>query len=1024
MDNRQRTMDKQLDFALIRERLSTTQSERYWRSLEELAETEEFRDFLHREFPKQAVEWLDPVNRRQFLKLMSASLALAGLTACTRPAEKIVPYVRPPEEIIPGKPLFFATAMTLGGFATGLLIESHMGRPTKVEGNPDHPASLGATDVFTQASVLTLYDPDRSQTLQYLGNIRPWSAFLMSLRTAMEAQQKTQGAGLRILTETITSPTLAHQLQALLTEFPLAKWHQYEPAGRDNTRAGAQLAFGEYIETQYRFDKAEIILSLGADFLTCGPGHLRYAREFARKRQVQAGQGQMNRLYVVESTLSNTGARADHRLPIRAMEIEGFIRTIAAKLGIMQTPGQSDSELGTRDLGLSSWIAALVQDLQQHRGASIIIAGDYQPPGVHALAHVINQNLGNVGNTVIYTDPVEANPLNQMESLRQLVQDMEAGLVEILVIIGGNPVYTAPVDLRFGEHLTKVKLSMHLNLYNNETSALCHWHIPETHYLESWSDARAYDGTVTIIQPLIAPLYDGKSAHELLATLSNNPRQSSYDIVRDYWKNKRGSNDFEQFWRKALHDGLMADTALPPKSISLKTPLVEAIDPPSSINTQEQNPTDNEQQTLDNKQSLEIVFQPDPTIFDGQFANNGWLQELPKPLTKLTWDNAALISPATAERLGLANEEVVNLLYRGYTVKAPIWIMPGHADNSITVHLGYGRTRAGKVGTGIGFNAYLIRTSRTPWFDSGLEIHKTNERYQLACTQDHYSLEGRDLVRSGTWDQYRENPNFWHEKTPGSGETIDQSLSLSLYPEYKYEGYAWGMVIDLNACIGCNACVVACQAENNIAIVGKDQVLKGREMHWIRIDRYYKGNLDNPEAYHQPVLCMQCENAPCEVVCPVAATVHSAEGLNDMVYNRCVGTRYCSNNCPYKVRRFNFFQYSDWDTPSLKLMRNPDVTVRSRGVMEKCTYCVQRINYARIEAEKENRQIRDGEIVTACQAVCPAEAITFGNINDPDSRVSKLKAESRNYGLLEDLNTKPRTTYLAVLRNPNPNIER
>ncbi|MCI0559953.1 MAG: 4Fe-4S dicluster domain-containing protein, partial [Nitrososphaera sp.] len=624
---------------------------------------------------------------------------------------------------------------------------------------------------------------------------------------------------------------------------------------------------------------------------------------------------------------------------------------------------------------------------------------------------------------MVYTGSVEANPTDQMESLRQLVQDMEAGLVEILVIMGGNPAYTAPVDLQFSERLKRVRLSIHLSLYNDETSALCHWHIPETHYLESWSDTRAYEGTVTIVQPLIAPLYGGKSTHELLAAFTDKPQQSSYDMVQDYWKTKHTSDDslrqssgqsFEQFWRKALHDGFIAGTTLPPKSVSLKMSVVSS--PSSIVKDDKQQTTDpSTELRTDNGQQLEIVFQPDPTVFDGQFANNGWLQELPKPLTKLTWDNAVFISPTTAERLDLTNEERVRLLYHGYEVLAPVWIMPGHANSSVTVHLGYGRTRAGRIGTDLGFNAYAIRTSREPWLGSGLEIHKTGERYTLACTQDHYNLEGRDLIRSGTLDQYRENPNFWNEKAHESQQ------NLSLYPGYNYEGYAWGMAVDLNACIGCNACVTACQAENNIPIVGKNQVLNGREMHWIRIDRYYKGDLDNPETYYQPVLCMQCENAPCEVVCPVAATAHSAEGLNDMVYNRCIGTRYCSNNCPYKVRRFNFLQYSDWETPSLELLRNPDVTVRSRGVMEKCTYCVQRINYARIEAAKEGRQIRDGEIVTACQAVCPAEAITFGNINDPDSRVSKLKAEPRNYGLLMDLNTRPRTTYLAALHNPCSN---
>jgi molybdopterin-containing oxidoreductase family iron-sulfur binding subunit len=992
------TKEDRIDLAAIRARLDAVHGQEYWRSLEELAQTEDFQEFLHREFPQQASVWMDPIGRRQFLQLMAASLALAGLGACTRqPDEKIVPYVRAPEDIVPGIPLFFATAMTLGGIASGVLVESHMGRPTKIEGNPKHPASLGATNAFAQASVLTLYDPDRSKVVSQVGRISTWGAFLQTLNTKLSAQGARQGAGLRILTETVTSPTLAHQLQALLAKFPSAKWHQYEPISRDAARVGARLAFGKEVETHYRFDKADVILSLDADFLSSGPGTLRYAREFAARRRVRAGQTAMNRLYVVECTPSNTGAMADHRLPLSAGKIRSFAHAVAQGLGVDLEP-LGDAAASTH----ASWIAALVGDLRRHHGASIVLAGDQQSPVVHALAHAMNHALGNVGSTVLYSDPVQANPVDQTESLRELVGEMEAGLVDILVILGGNPVFTAPADLRFAEHLSNVRLRIRLGLYEDETSALCHWHLPEAHYLESWSDARAYDGTVTISQPLIAPLYEGKSAHELLAVLSGKSDRSSHDIVRDYWKSQNLTPDFEMFWRKSLHDGLIAGTALPPKSVTLKRVRDWAASPPPTPKSQD---------------LLEIVFQPDPTIWDGRFANNGWLQELPKSLTRLTWDNAVLISPATAERLGLSNEEVVELRYRGRAVRGPVWIMPGHAEDSVTVHLGYGRTHAGRVGTGAGFNAYAIRTSDAPWFGPGLEIHKSGERYPLARTQHHHSMEGRNLVRVGTIEQFREHPDFAHETAH------DSSPRLTLYPEHKYEGYAWGMAIDLNACIGCNACVVACQSENNIPVVGKTEVAMGREMHWLRIDRYYKGDLDNPETYHQPVLCMHCENAPCELVCPVAATVHSDEGLNDMIYNRCVGTRYCANNCPYKVRRFNFYLYSDFTTRSLKLLRNPDVTVRSRGVMEKCTYCVQRINAARIKTKKEDRQIRDGEIVTACQAVCPTEAIVFGDINNPKSHVSTLKAEPRNYGLLAELNTKPRTSYLARLRNPNPEIE-
>lgn len=986
-----------LDLAAIRDRLDTTRGPHYWRSLEELAATDEFREFLHREFPEQAADWPDPVSRRRFLQLMGASLALAGLNACTRqPAEKIVPYVRAPEGLVPGKPLFFATAMPLGGFAHGVVVESHEGRPTKIEGNPKHPASLGATHAFTQASVLTLYDPDRSQVVINVRRISTWGTVFAAISPQLETQRLRKGQGLRVLTETVTSPTMANQLRRLLDVFPEAKWHQYEPVNRDYLYAGARRAFGENVTTQYRFDQAQIILALDADYLACGPASVRYAHDFAARRRVRDGQTTMNRLYAVESTPSITGAMADHRLTLRAHEVADFAYAVARELGAVDLGDRGASTLHPQ------WLQAVVSDLQKQRGASLVIAGEQQPPLVHALAHAMNHALGNVGTTVFYTDPVEARAVDQMGSLRELVADMQAGLVDLLVILGGNPVYQAPAEFRFSEHLSKVKLRVHLGLYEDETAELCHWHIPETHYLEAWSDARAFDGTVTIMQPLIAPLYGGKSAHELLAALMGQPDRSSYSIVRDYWRGQLPPEDFERFWRTALHEGLIANTALPPREVAYGALRIEDGDLPSP--------------PPDRRSSMDLLLRPDPTIWDGRFANNGWLQELPKPLTKLTWDNAALISPATAQRLGLRNEDVVELRYQGRTVRAPIWVVPGQADDAVTVHLGYGRWRTGRVGRDAGFNAYALQTSMAPWGDSGLELRKTGERYPLASTQQHQTMEGRNLVRVGTLSQYLAHPEFVHEMAH------EPPPDLTLYPPHEYKGYAWGMAIDLNACIGCNACVVACQAENNIPIVGKSQVTVGRAMHWLRIDRYYKGGVDDPDTYFQPVLCMHCENAPCEVVCPVAATVHDDEGLNVMVYNRCVGTRYCSNNCPYKVRRFNFFQYTDDHTPVLKLLRNPDVTVRSRGVMEKCTYCVQRISAARIQAEKDHRVIRDGELVTACQASCPTEAIVFGNINDLNSRVSKLKGTQLNYGLLTDLNTRPRTTYLARLRHPHPDL--
>ncbi len=980
-----------LDLAEIRRRLAARSGRELWRSLEELAETGEFVEFLHHEFPRQAAGLLAALDRREFLKVMAASFAFAGLGACTRqPEEKVVPYVRQPEPIVLGEPLYFATAMPLEGFATGVVVESHEGRPTKIEGNPQHPASLGATDPVTQASILTLYDPDRSQVITSAGAIRPWSAFREALDAALAAERARGGAGLRLLTETVTSPTLARQIRDLQKAFPQARWHQWEPAGRDAVRAGARLAFGEYVETRYQLEQADVILALDADPLGWGPARLRYTRDFVRRRRPNDPAVGMSRVYAAESMPSLTGAMADHRLRVRAVEVEPLARTVAAALGMPRVGGSALH---------AEWARAVARDLAHHQGASVVMPGEQQPPAVHALAHAMNQYLANVGRTVVHTEPVEAEPTDQAASLDELVRAMDAGAVELLVILGANPVLTAPADLRFGDRLQRVPLRVQLSLYDDETTALCHWHVPEAHYLESWGDVRAYDGTASIIQPLIAPLYGGKTAHELLAALAGADRPT-HDLVRETWKGQHPGADFEEFWRSALHDGIVPGTALRPRRLALRGAGVPA---PAAA------PAGG---------ALEIVFRPDPYVHDGRFANNGWLQELPKPITKLTWDNAALLAPATAERLGIANEDVVELRYRDRTVQAPIWIIPGHAADSVTVHLGYGRARGGRVANGAGFDAYRLRTAEAPHFAIGLTMRKTDERYRLATTQNHQTMEGRPIVRTMSLETYRAHPDFAREMAE------EPPHALSLYPERALEGYAWGMAIDLGACIGCNACAVACQAENNIAVVGKTEVTRGHHMNWIRIDRYYAGDLDDPGILHQPVPCMHCENAPCEVVCPVNATVHDREGLNVQVYNRCVGTRYCSNNCPYKVRRFNFFLYSDWTTESLRLARNPEVTVRSRGVMEKCTYCVQRINRARIQAEKEDRPIRDGEIQTACQQACPAEAIVFGDINDPRSRVARLKADPLNYTLLGEVNTRPRTTYLAAVRNPNPQLEK
>ncbi len=1074
--------------------LSGQNGKEFWRSLEELKDSDEFQEFVSREFPQHAEEWNDPVERRTFLKLMGASLALAGLSGCVyQPPEYIVPYVNQPDEFVPGKPNYFATAMVMNGVAQALLARSNEGRPTKVEGNPEHPASMGATDKFAQASLLTMYDPDRSQMASYRGVTSTWDAFLNStqpekvgLKKVLSDQFLKKGAGLRILTETITSPTAANLLQEIVKKYPQAKFYSYEPTGSNNAHKGSVMAFGQAVNTVYKFDEAVRVLSFDADFFNDQAGSLRYTRDFMKHRE--PGE-EMNRLYVVESVLSLTGAKADHRLALRPSEIEGFARAIAKELGVGGVQSNYSGDKG-------DWIKAVAKDLKEHNGKSIVIAGESQPALVHALVHAMNDILGSAGKTVIYADPIEIRQdtnKTQLEGLAELVGEMNAGKVEVLAILGGNPVYNAPADLKFTEAMNKVAFRAHLSLYNNETSEHCHWHINEAHYLEAWGDARAYDGTVTFIQPLIEPLYGGKSAIELLGAFTDTQNTKGLDILKAFWQTqtlpaskaqaaaiaamsgkKEGekkaegtaghgehgegdkaeakplpspetkpaatqtptpaprpkvtlsatptatptassspasASDFETNWKRVIHDGFITGTASPAKTFALKTDWTNQA--PTQTGT-----------------GYEIAFRPDPNIYDGSFANNGWLQELPKPLTSLTWDNAVMVSPETAKKLGVSRYEgsinkggqnfvgTINITYQGASISnVPVWILPGMPNDVLMVTLGYGRKKAGSVGSGIGYNAYTIRNSSTPWF-GGATATKTGSTYELASTQLHFFMENRDLIRIRDKEEYLHNP-------AGHGDESPHFKGDSMYEQRDYsKEYKWGMTIDMNSCMGCNTCIVACQSENNIPVVGKEQVARSREMHWLRVDAYFGQNENEPFGpYFMPVLCQQCEQAPCEPVCPVHATVHSAEGLNDMVYNRCVGTRYCSNNCPYKVRRFNFLLYQDFNTPQYKLMRNPEVSVRSRGVMEKCTYCVQRIQNAKIEAEKSNRLIQDGEVVTACQAVCPANAITFGDMNDVTSQVSKLKAEKRNYTILADLNTQPRTSYLAGVRNPNPEIK-
>ena len=972
------------------------------------------------------------VDRRHFMAVSAASAALAAATGCsprTAPQGELVPYVVPPDQLTPGLPLSFASSYSIGGAAVGLLVTSLVGRPIKVEGNPDHPGSLGATDPFSQAALLGLYDPQRSKDITRQGDPRGWEDGFTALRTLLTNQKPKQGAGLRILSGAVTSPTLAGLMDELVKRFPKAKWVQHEPAGRDAVYEGTRRAFGAALEPVFDFSKADVILSLDADFLTSTPGTVRLQRDFADRRRARSiGAGGvpasgMNRLYAIETDLTTTGANAEHRLALKPSEVGAFARALAAELKVAGTPPAGPLPDRAREC-----LAPLAADLLAHKGRGVVIVGENQPAELHALAHTINSTLGNVGQTVRFTDPVQHQPGG--ETLRELVAEINAGAVEALLILEANPVYDAPADLAFPAALARVPFRAHLGLSRDETAAACEWHFPAAHPLEAWGDARAYDGTATLQQPLVVPLYGGRSAIELVAAMLFGSERRGREVVRDHWRAARSdAARFDTYWQSAVQAGMIPDSAATTKPVTLKGDWAADQSPPIAAD------------------GFEVQFRPDPTVWDGRFANNGWLQELPKPVTKITWGNAVFISPATAALLGVTQEpnvhggghggadtDVLDVTYQGRTLRAPAWVTPGHADGAVTVHLGHGRWQAGSVGNGVGFSAYLLRTSDAPHFGGGMNLAKTGERATIACTQLHHAITDRDAIRHTTAEQFAKTPRFFanplalsSEKAavtalsagtpPPASERDGRVVPLTLYPEWDYStGHKWAMAIDLSTCTGCSACVVACQAENNIPVVGKDQVVRGREMHWIRVDRYTNGD----GQFMQPVPCQQCENAPCEVVCPVGATQHSADGLNDMIYNRCVGTRYCSNNCPYKVRRFNFFTYADYYDENLKLLHNPDVTVRSRGVMEKCTYCVQRLRKAEVKAERENGPVPDGSLQTACQQVCPSEAIRFGDLNDPGAEVNCWKAQPHDYSLLGDLNTRPRTTYLAAVRNPNP----
>ncbi|HEY1921858.1 MAG TPA: TAT-variant-translocated molybdopterin oxidoreductase [Tepidisphaeraceae bacterium] len=1021
-------------------------SKQYWKNHQQWENSPEYRRLIQDEFPPGALDEPDGTSRRTFLKMMAASMAMAGLSGCKRKiTETIVPYVRQPEEVVPGRPLFFATTMTLSGYAEGVIATSREGRPIKLDGNPDHPANLGASDVFMQAALLDLYDPDRSQTVNHAGMISDWDTFIGVIRPRLN-EMVSNGSSLAILTETITSPTLLNQIDGLKRAYPGASWFAHDPISRRNIRDGLRIATGRETLPYFDFAKAEVIVSFDCDFLGEEPGHSRYARDFQDGRRIRAGTTKMNRLYVLESTYTITGSVADHRWAKRPSDILTAVKELA---DAVRNP-----------LAAQGWAKAVADDLLSHRGSGLVLAGMSQPPEVHAAVHAINSALSNIDSAVRYPAPVEGDADG---SLAELISRMDRGEIDTLIILGGNPCYTAPAELNFDAALEAFSkrvdrnVTVRLGAYDDETSLKCQWHLPQTHFLEEWSDARAYDGTVSMTQPLIAPLYEGKSAIEIMDLLLRGYLRPGQEIVREFWSSQQ-PDDFEATWRRSLEKGIWLGAFQATKPILQKTIAKGGA-------------------TTEPAGGFELVFRPDPCVWDGTYSNNAFLQELSKPLTKLTWDNAALISFNSAKTLGASNGDMLRISVGGRSLDIAAWIFPGLPDGTITLHLGYGRWRAGSVGTATGFNAYKLRTSDHLGFATGADVRRLDSSYQLVATHTHQmiadrhvgeldakvvqrpgddNLDDRNLIRVATLGQFIEDPNFVKKL-----DEPEKRHHLTLYPgfEDKYKNnLAWGMSIDMQSCIGCNACILACQTENNIPVVGKDQVSRGREMHWIRVDTYFEGEPAAPTAaYHQPVPCQQCENAPCELVCPVGATVHDDEGLNNMVYNRCVGTRYCSNNCPYKVRRFNFYQYADRTTESLKLMHNPEVTVRSRGVMEKCSYCIQRIVARRIDmeilqvkmdeearaasgpSESQSIQRKSAELrqqlldtlQTACQQACPTRAIIFGNLNtavdpihalEPDhlSEVARLKRQPLDYSLLSDLTTQPRTTYLARIQNPNP----
>ena len=961
------------------------------------------------EFPKNATEPPQGFVRRDFMKLMGASMALAGLTACSeRPVEPILPYTANPENMVPGNALHYATAWSLRGHATGLLVTAREGRPIKVEGNPEHPTGKGATGLYEQALTIQLYDPQRARVARHNGAGASWRSLREWLVLQGPAWEKDGGAGLRFWLEPSASPFRDNLRQQITKRFPQAKFYSHTPLSEDNVLEGAKLAFGNALHPRYELAGANVIVSLDADFLEPIPENLHATRSYASRRSDLEN---LNRLYAIESRLSITGATADQRLKMKPSQIEGFARALLAELGASDgTLSQFRSTEPGRALTAQEqkWVKALARDLSKNRGQSAVLVGEGQPAVVHAIGFALNSALGNIGKTVQFFPAVTDSPATSPASWKELADDLDAGKVDTLVITTWNPVYSAPVDLEIAKRIAKAKNSIYLGLFEDETAPHATWFVPQAHPLESWGDLRALDGTTTLVQPLIAPMFGGLTETELLAAFLDEPEMSDYDRLRQFWNQQVGGANFGEQWEVWLSKGVIPGRANQPQTPGLAAGgLAQAL-----------------QQAPKQTQGMEIAFVRDYSVFDGRFGNAPWLQEVPDPITKVTWDNPALVSQTTLEKLGIGTPKdrrstgLIEITYKGRKVTAPVMGVPGLPDEVIHLPLGYGRTAAAEeVAHGIGYNAYGLRTSDALWFDGGAKASAVEGDVILATTQEHWVLEAKDglempqVAISQTLEEFKKDPMV--EETRGVMPTVLEPVT--------YEGYKWGMAIDMNRCTGCSACVVACQAENNIPTVGKDQVYLRREMHWLRIDRYFEGDVSAPKVINQPMACQHCEAAPCEYVCPVNATTTSDEGLNEMVYNRCIGTRYCSNNCPYKVRRFNYLHWNADKDPLVQMAMNPDVTVRARGVMEKCTYCVQRIERARIQSRIDGKG-EMAKVVTACQQACPTQAITFGTLSDPNALVTKQHHDERRYDVLHFLNTRPRTAYLARVTNPNPEL--